>query len=552
MTKYFYLLLIASCFIFGCKKDDNPQLTLSASEFVFDDMETQSLWVSVTPFKKCSYQVISLPEWLKIEPKGGTFYSNEEHELKITPVFDLSQHGVYEGNIVVYSTLGEKTVHVKGIVGEVVYYTFPDTLEVDVSVTAKKFTIENQGNVDFSFSLEPANDYISIVNAAGQIAVGEKKDIEINIHRDKMTEAKDYESAIYLKVNDKTDAINVVIHHFVERKIHLESNVIDAEYSRKREMMVYVASDPMKLYLFHAKTNVIESVSLNFPPTCISISPDQDYAVVGHDAHISYIDLNNKSVIRTYNVSCNVFDIVFGDNNWAYAFPKYDQWENIRCVNLNVPNNNETLHTGNSIYDKTKARLSPLGGVIYGADNGLSPSDIEKYSITNGTAEYLYDSPYHGDYPMNGDLWFSEDGKRIFTKGKSVFTTSELKEQDMRYNGTIVFSDDPSSWYSYIQWLDHSAKMGNLYMLMAEGYWWDDYAAKPFVYIHNAANLVFKSKIPLEKYYVGNNQTGMTEYEPMPYFVFSNSAGDEVVVVTKAQGSGLEKEWAIEKIAITN
>ena len=121
----------------------------------------------------------------------------------------------------------------------------------------------------------------------------------------------------------------------------------------------------------------------------------------------------------------------------------------------------------------------------------------------------------------------------------------------MRYNGSIVFSDDPSSWYSYIQWLDHSAKMGNLYMLMAEGYSWD-YAAKPFVYIHNAANLVFKSKIPLEKYYVGNNQTGMTEYEPMPYFVFSNSTGDEIVVVTKAQGSGLEKEWAIEKIMIND
>jgi len=544
MTKYFYVLLIASCLIFGCKKDDNPQLTLSASELVFDDMETQSLWISVTPFKKCSYQVISSPEWLKIEPKGGTFYSNEEHELKIIPVFDLSQHGVYEGNIVVYSTLGEKTVYVKGVVGEVVYYTFPDTLEVDVSVTSKRFTIENQGNMDFSFSLEPANDYISIVNAAGQIAVGEKKDIEINIHRDKMTEAKDYESAIYLKVNDKTDAINVVIHHFIERKIHLESNVIDAEYSRKREMMVYVA-DPMKLYLFHAKTNVVESVSLNFPPTCISISPDQDYAVVGHDAHISYIDLNNKSVIRTYTVSCNVFDIVFGDNNWAYAFPKYG--ERIRCVNLNVPNNNETLHTGYSVYYNTKAKLSPLGGAIYGANNGLIPSDIEKYSIKNGTAEYLYDSPYHGDYPMDGDLWFSEDGKRIFTKGCGVYTTSELQEQDMIHNGTIIF---PDISYSHIQWLEHSSKAGNLYILVSE--YNNSYPINPFVYIHDASNLVFKNKTPLEKYYVGSNQASMTEYDAIPYFVFSNSVGDEIVVVTKAQGAGLEKEWAIEKIIIND
>ena len=546
MNKLSYLLLIASCLMFGCKKDDNPQLKLSDSELVFDGMETKSLLLSVQPFKKCSYQVTSCPEWLEIKPIGGTFSVDEIHELKITPVYDLTQHDVYEGNIVIYSTLGEKTVHVKGIVGDVVYCTFPDTLEIDVSVTAKKFTIENKGNVDFSFSLTPANDYISIVNASGQLAVGEKKDVEINIHRDKMTETKDYESVIYLKVNDKTDAINVVIHHFIERKIHLESDVIDAEYSRKREMMVYVASNPMKLYFFHAKTNVVESIDLSFMPTCISISPDQDYAVVGHDAHISYIDLNSKSVIRTYTVSCNVFDIVFGDNNWAYAFPKYNQWEHIRCVNLNLPNNNETLHTGNTIYEKTKAKLHPQGKYIYTTHSGI----LEKINIQNGTAVYLYD-----EWGTNagGDLWLSEEGNRIFTKGGEVYTTSELQEQDMKYNGTIAFSDASPYEYSSIQWLDHSSKMGNLYMLMAEGYYtWDDYKVKPFVYIHNAANLVFKSKIPLEKYYVGNNQSGMKEYDAMPYFVFSSSTGDEVVVVTKAQGAGLEKEWAIEKITINN
>jgi len=551
MKKSFYFLFIicgiAATFLFStCKKEDNPQLKLSESELVFTGMEKQSLFLSVKPFKKCTYQIISSPEWLQIQPMGGTFYADEVHELKITPIFDVTQHVVYEGNIVIYSTLGEKIVHVKGIVGDIVYCDSPEVLDVDVFITAKKFTIENKGNTNFSFSLEPANDYISIVNASGQLTVGEKREIEINIHRDKMTETKDYESAIYLKVNGKTDTIGVVIHHFVERKIRLASNVIDAEYSRKKEMMVYVASNPMKLYLFHTKTNIIESIDLSFVPTCISISPDQDYAVVGHDARISYIDLNNKSVIRTYSVSCNVFDIVFGDNNWAYAFPKYDQWERIRCVNLNLPNNNETVHTGNSIYDRTKAKLSPQGGAIYGADNGLSPSDIEKYSIKNGTAEYLYDSPYHGDYPMNGDLWFSEDGNRIFTRGKSVFTTSQIKEQDMKYNGTIRFEGTENEYYGSILGLDHSAQKSNLYIIASLSYWWDD-TPTSFVYIYNSSNLVFKSKIPLEKHYVGNNQSGMKEYDALPYFVFCDSSGDEVVVITKAKDSGLEHEWAIEK-----
>jgi len=387
MNKFYFLLIIGIALFTGCKKDnDSPQLVLSDSELVFNGIETKSIWLSVQPFKKCAYQVTSCPEWLEIKPMGGSFAVDAIQELKITTAYELSKHGVFEGNIVIYSTLGEKTVHVKGIVGDVVYYDFPDTLDVDVLVTTKKFTIENKGNMDFSFSLEPANDYISIANATGQISVGKKKEVEITIHRDKMTETNDYQSAIYLKVNDRTDTITVVIHHLVERKIHLESDVVDAEYSRKREMMVYVASNPMKLYLFHTKNNVIESIDLDFVPTCVSISPDQNYAVVGHDAHISYIDLNSKSVIRTYNVSCYVFDIVFGDNNWAYAFPKDESQYEIRCVNLSLTNDNETLQTEHYIYWGSKARLYPKGKYIYVSRY------LQKYSIKNGTAEYLYES----------------------------------------------------------------------------------------------------------------------------------------------------------------
>jgi hypothetical protein len=541
MKKSFYLFFVcAVCSIFvaflfsSCKKDDPPQLKLSESELVFNGIETKSLFLSVSPYKRCSYQIISFPEWVKIQPMGGTFYADEIHEVKITSIFDVTEHGVYEGIIVIYSTLGEKTVHVKGIIGDVVYCEFPDTLDVDVFVTSKKFTIENKGNMDFSFSLEPANDYISIVNTSGQLAVGEKKEIEINIHRDKMTEIKDYESAIYLKVNDKIDTISVVIHHFVERKIHLESNVIDAEYSRKKEMMVYVASNPIKLYFFHTKTNVIESIDLSFVPTCISISPDQDYAVVGHDAHISYIDLNSKSVIRTYTVSCYVYDIVFGDNNWAYAFPKNDSWYEIRCVNLNLVNDNETLSESSFHYFYgTKAKLYPKGKYMYTNYYNY----LEKINIQKGTAEYLYES---WDADVGNNFWFSEDGDRIFGESRNVYLTSESQSQDMKYNGKIVFEGHEYESYKEIIGLDHASKKSNLYII-ARLSAWSDSVPSPFVYIYNASNLVFRSKIPLEKYYVGNNQSGTKEYDAIPSFVFSNSDGDEVIVITNAYDSGLEK-----------
>ena len=69
------------------------------------------------------------------------------------------------------------------------------------------------------------------------------------------------------------------------------------------------------------------------------------------------------------------------NNKWAYVFPKDDQWEYVRCINLNISTDNEANSTGGSMYAGTKGRLHPSGKFIYGADNGLSPSDIEKYDI---------------------------------------------------------------------------------------------------------------------------------------------------------------------------
>ena len=135
---------------------------------------------------------------------------------------------------------------------------------------------------------------------------------------------------------------------------------------------------------------------------------------------------------------------------------------------MNLSTDNEAYSTGGSIYAGTKGRLHPSGKFIYGADNGLSPSDIEKYDIQNGVANMLYDSPYHGDYPMNGNLWFSEDGNRIFTRGKTVLKTSEFKSTDMYYNGTLNTDSNEN-----MEWLrTFSNVKNNLFVIINTGDIW--------------------------------------------------------------------------------
>lgn len=424
-----------------------------------------------------------------------------------------------------------------------VLYSIPDSLNFNVFNSKLVLNIKNDGKTQINYNIESSKTNITLSSKSGSITSGNHNEIVVIADRKDLPEGKSY-SKLYLNINNKKDSVIVSVNNFQEHKAFLATNVIDAEYSKVTDQLVYVSGNPAAVNILTTSSGITESIRLLYTPTCISISQDGKTAVVGHDAHITYVNLSSKSIINTYDVSCSAVDIVLGNNKWAYVFPERDQWENLRCVNMNLTDDNESLQTGGSLYAGTKGRLHPSGKYIYAADNGLSPSDVEKYKIQNGIAEYLYDSPYHGDYPMNGNLWFSEDGSRIFTRGKTVLKTSETKSQDMIYNGTINTNSNSS-----IEWLDHSSIKNNLYLILSAG---DSWTPKKIssVYVYNSSNLSFKNKIELEKYIVpSNNDTGKF-YDAEPYFVFSNSLGNNLFVITKASGAGLDKEWSIQKIII--
>jgi hypothetical protein len=148
-------------------------------------------------------------------------------------------------------------------------------------------------------------------------------------------------------------------------------------------------------------------------PRAVSLHPQGRQAAVGHDGWISLVNFEPLALDRSIEVSAPLGDVVFAGNGYVHGFPSRDQWAAIHAVK--IIDGTETLSGAASIYAGTVARLHPAGDRMYGADRGLSPSDIERYDVSAGPAHNVYDSPYHGDYGMCGDLWFSEDGLRIFT-----------------------------------------------------------------------------------------------------------------------------------------
>ncbi|WP_321515877.1 BACON domain-containing protein [Marinifilum fragile] len=521
-----------------------PQLILSADTLVFNNEETKELFLSTKPAAESEYQVVSSPDWVEVNPASGNIESNIK-KISITSNFSGMEAGIFSDELIIMSTSGNDTVNLIGLLGEQLLYSIPDSIKFSTFSNSEKLIIKNEGNVSLSYNLSASDSYIELPSETGEVLVGEQKEIIVNVNKESL-ETGYFLPEIYVNINEVADTVAVKVEVFREQKQILTTDIIDAEYSKATDKLVYVTSNS-SVNIYNASTQTTDIISLSYLPTCLSLSLDGTKAVVGHDGHISYVDLQTKEIINIHDVSCNALDIVLGENEWAYVFPKQDQWARIRCIDVNLTNSTETTHTGNSIYAGTKAKLHPNGKSIYGADNGLSPSDLEKYDIQNGTAVYLYDSPYHGDYSISGDLWFSEDGNRIFTRGKNVFKTSETKEQDMLYNGAIQLESNSSYSYSGIIWLDHIEAKKNLYILSSGDDYWDD-ANKPYVYVYNSDNLTFKSKIELEKYLVSDNSGGGNFYSAEPYFVFSKSTGEEIYVITKAVGSGLANEWAIQII----
>src|SRR5581483_1660115 len=320
----------------------------------------------------------------------------------------------------------------------------------------------------------------------------------------------------------------------------LPFRVIDAEYSPTLDAIVAVADDPYALRIFRIPAQTLTTVLLEHPATSVSVSPDGNYAAVGHDGFISYVNLVDGVLVKTLNVSTDVLDIVLAGNGYVYAFPRRDQWQTLRCVN--IATNTETQHTGNQLYAGTVGRLHPGGSWIYAADNGLSPSDIEKYDTTGGTARYVSDSPYHGNYAMCGNVWFSDDGTRIYTPCGNVFRSTGDSTTDMRYVG--AFDRD-----TRIRWAAHSTAFGSVAILPS---YQGGYGAPPRtdqeIHYYTPDFLTFQGSSLLPSM----NNGGTAWQTRGRWHFFSPDGVRQHTIVQADASSGILYDYAIATIDCTN
>jgi hypothetical protein len=483
------------------------------------------------------WSLSSSETWLTAEPVEGTLYPDEA--IKI--IAAISRKGMaigsYPAKLTVKSNskTGILEIPVKMDVSDSPNMEIaPDSLIFNPKNDSLYFTIYNTGNSPFNWEAQTSQFFIQISPTSGTISKGDSSKVLIRAVRDDLTSGSHI--ALILLSNNvaQSDTVTVTVNHFKEDKWLLDHRIIDSEYDRSRDVIVTVADAPSKLFVLRPQDKTMQSVDLALTPECVAVRPDGAFAAVGHNGYVSYVNLNSMTVEQVYAVTTDAIDIILPSNGWVYVFPRTDQWESIRCIELAT--GVETTSGGWSIYAGTLAKLHPSREYIYGANNGLSPSDFEKYDIRNGTAVVMYDSPYHGDYDFGGNIWISDDGQRLFARSGNVFRSSNVASQDMTYNGNLA-------GLGSIIWLDYSTNAQRLYAIGA-GDFWNPVSSE--IRVYETSYLAFKGTIPLPGFLVPKGINGEEYYKSEGQFVFVNSTGTKIYALVKAEAaSGLLHDWAV-------
>jgi|GEM_PF-1069306 len=530
----------------GVSVDANPKAEVNPTELVYsvNDVE-KTITITNTGTGYLNWEIQSLPTWINLNIQSGYLSESESITLMAKSIRKGLSVGIHQGQAVFVSNSKEENINIDftlNVEPTAIMTLSKDSIIYGYFEDSKSFYIKNEGNTSFDWSWEDnSNSFLSVNPNSGSIPVGDS--VKVNMLLDRSTlKSQDYKLDVLIKNNQGHSLeLPVKVHHYEESKWQIKGRVIDAEYDKNNDIIVVVSESPNEIRVFNPENQSVETLALNIPPTCVSVSMNGKFAAVGHNGSFSYINLTTMSMVKNYGVTADAFDIVLAPNDWVYVFPRRDQWERIRCINLTT--GVETEHTGGSIYHQTKAKLHPSGDYIYGANNGLSPSDIEKYEIKEGTAKMLYDSPYHGDFAFSGDLWLSEDGNRIFARSKNVFNSSENKTNDMTYNGALVGD-------GIVKTLDFSSRAEKICAIFTTGSSWNG-VPSDLIRVYETEYLGFQGTIELPGFLIPDGTGGGKFYKSQGYYGFFNSTGTKFNVIVKVEeGSGTQNEWAIVTVDI--
>jgi len=493
------------------------------------ERDTVSTWLRSTGTGPLTWSAQSSVSWLRVAPANGTLQSGDSVRLLLTANREPLPVGTATGSVVITSNsaTGNLTLNASVSVAAIAGVRVTEArLAYPVPVTQESFYVVNSGKAPLIWNIQSSQGFLTATPSSGTTQPRDSALVTVAVDR---ATATNNTATLTVKSNAPTgdvlieaaiglSAVNTNV------PVTLDHRVVDAEFSAATGVIVTVSAAPSpRLNIIDPELGLTQSVALTRAPTAVSVAPSGRYAAVGHDAAVSYVNLILRQVERVYVTTTDAVDVILGDRGWMYVLPRRDQWENVYSINLSTG----VQETSGTIYAGTVGKLHPSGDFIYLADRGLSPSDIEKFDLRAGRAVAMYDSPYHGDYPFSGDLWFLEDGSRLIARSNHVFRVSEARNEDLTYAGKL-------SGIGTVLNATHSAETRRIYAFESPGFVGP---ASPDLWVFDSEFLGMRNRVPLPKF-----SANITSYGQ---FVFVNDKGTRLYMLVKADASGgLANDWA--------
>lgn len=481
--------------------------------------------------------IFSREDWIILSQNSVNIYPADSRNLTVYIDRRNQPIGTIEGDIIMYYNNYEDSVKVK-VSADVPTIEHAsagiDTLRYGIKDTKQSFYLKNTGNTIFNFSLDSDANQLSCNPSSGTIPVNDSIKIEVNLNRKDLVSGINYFNlSINNSHNIEISKLPVNVIHIDESKWMIDGNVIDAEYNDKSKKLIVLTADPHKLLICNIEDKSIESIKINRTPKCLSVSPNGNYAVVGHNAAVSHLDLNSKTEIGYYTISKDCLDITLSDRNWAYFTANGNNYDGLFGINLST--GEEVKQNGGSYYSNGMVKIDPTGKFLL---TNQGSSDFFKYDISKDSINFLYRSNYNQNINTGGDFWFAEDGERVFTKSKNVYRLSTTQEHDFKYAGILEGN-------TYINCVDHSTEANKICAAFVINDYYKPKVAET-IRIYDASYLNFEKEIYLPKFSTPDGKGGYKFYRPDAKYCFFNNDDSKYIVVMQAEeGMPTLNTWAI-------
>lgn len=525
----------------GLRVEAHPMLSVDSTQLDIGLANSGTLMLSNPGNAPTRWSIEYQYPWLKFVPSSGTIARDASVPVEIRVDRSALSAGTHS-QVLGFRKGSSNDLIAVNVSIEVqnapIMQLTPQVLDFGGASTTKSLSIKNIGNSPLTWSAISASNALYLSPGSGELTAGATQSVAVTLAREELPIGH-FATSITLNTNAETSptvSVKAELFDLSSENWVLPFQVKDAEFSPLLNEIIAISGSANALYSLNPVDYTQRALPLPRVPRCVSVSLDGSQAAVGYEGLVSLVDLENMSIIANKAVTTDALDIVLAPNGFAYVFPVRDQWENIHCLNLST--GAEYLGSG-SIYAGTVARLHPSGNYLYAADNGLSPSDIEKHDLRGGNSDLLYDSPYHGDYAFNGDLWFTQGGDRLFARSGNVFHCTTTESTDLTYAGKLIGATS-------LQYVADSASLAMTFVLTRSGS-----VGMPMVRAYDNQNLNFLGTLPLDPFRVPREDY-VEDVDALGSYLFLNNDDSSLfVIVRAAEGSGLQNDWAIQTLTPT-